>query len=61
MMKWAHLPSSGGLYDQHPRFLDDLITIAQIEGRIERARQKKQEADMKRKSSGGGRRAGRRR
>ena len=50
MMKWTHLPASGGLYDQHPKFLDDLITIAQIEGRIEQGRQKKREADMKRKS-----------
>jgi hypothetical protein len=61
LLKWTHLPASGGLYDQHPKFLDDLITIAQIEGRIERARQKKREAEMNRKSGrSGGRRAGRR-
>jgi len=62
MLKWTHLPADGGLYHQHPKFLDDLVTIAQIEVKIERARQKKQEAEMKRKSgSSGGRRAGRRR
>ena len=60
-MKWTHLPADGGLYDQHPKFLDDLIVIAQIEAKIENNRQKKREAEMKRKSPSGGRRAGRRR
>lgn len=60
MMKWTHLPASGGLYAQHPKFLDDLITIAQIEGKIERARQKKREAEMSRKSGRSGGRRGRR-
>jgi hypothetical protein len=26
-MKWNHLPVSGGLYDQDPRFLDDMVVI----------------------------------
>jgi len=63
MMKWTHLPIGGGLYDQHPKMLDDFLVIAQIEGKVERARQKKKEQQQARKqgSAGSGRRAGRRR
>jgi len=62
MMKWTHLPLGGGLYDQHPKFLEDLVIIARIENKVEHERQRKREAEMKRKSakSSGGRRAGRR-
>lgn len=28
--KWNHLPVAGGLYDQHPRFLEHILTIFQI-------------------------------
>ncbi len=35
-MKWAHLPVAGGLYDQHPKMLDDFLTIMQIEGQAEK-------------------------
>lgn len=27
-MKWAHLPVEGGIYDQHPRLIDDFEYIA---------------------------------
>lgn len=27
MMKWNHLPIAGGIYDQHPKMLDDFMAI----------------------------------
>jgi hypothetical protein len=62
MMKWTHLPNAGGIYDQHPKFMDDLVRISQIEARAEAAKQKKQQAEQNRKRPAAGRRsAGRRR
>lgn len=25
-IRWAHLPVAGGLYDQHPDFISDMVT-----------------------------------
>jgi hypothetical protein len=62
MFKWNHLPMAGGLYDQHPKLLDDFVTISQVESKIESERQKKRDAENARRAkSSGGRRAGRRR
>jgi hypothetical protein len=30
MFKWNHLPVAGGIYDQHPKVLDDFLIIDQI-------------------------------
>jgi hypothetical protein len=30
MFKWNHLPVSGGIYEQHPKVLDDFLVIDQI-------------------------------
>jgi hypothetical protein len=27
MMKWNHLPITGGIYAQHPKMLDDFLII----------------------------------
>lgn len=46
MMKWTHLPMDGGLYDQHPKMLDNFLIIAGIEAKAERRRQEKQKREM---------------
>lgn len=35
-MRWTHLPIDGGLYDQHPQFLDDLRLIMSAETKAEK-------------------------
>ena len=63
MLKWNYLPNAGGLYEQHPKLLDDLLIVAQAEAKAEKRRQEKREREMARKqgSASRGRRAGRRR
>lgn len=49
MMKWAHLPVMGGIYDQHPKFLDDMVAIYQVDMKEQRRQQREQQAKAKRK------------
>jgi hypothetical protein len=35
-MRWTHLPVGGGLYDQHPKFLDDLHVIMSAQNTAEK-------------------------
>lgn len=44
MMKWTHLPVGGGLYDQHPKFLEDMFEIAQVDVAQQVKDQKQQQA-----------------
>lgn len=65
-MKWAHLPNSGGIYDQDPELLRRWGIIWQAQAERQRAEEKKREAEQRKRSasSGGGSRgrvAGRRR
>lgn len=46
-MKWNHLPVAGGMYDQHPKFLDDCMTIFQAQGLQRKKDAEKQKAQMK--------------
>jgi hypothetical protein len=46
-MKWNHLPWAGGLYDQHPKFIDDMYTIFVAKSQNEAKRQKEQERKQK--------------
>lgn len=48
-MKWAHLPVSGGLYDQHPQIIDDFYTIMGLEAKAERRRAEEQRRQSKSK------------
>jgi len=50
-MKWSHLPVEGGLYDQHPKLLDDFQIIMATEASVERKRR----AREKNQKMGGGR------
>lgn len=41
-MSWTHLPVAGGLYDQHPKFLDDILVIGAWKAKVENARKAKE-------------------
>lgn len=47
-MKWSHLPWPGGLYDQHPKLLDDWVYIFQEQNREQDRKDQKQKAEMER-------------
>lgn len=44
-MKWNHLPVAGGIYDQHPGFLDDMSVIMDAEADAERKREAKRKRE----------------
>ena len=48
-MKWAHLPNKGGIYDQHPKMLDDFLVIDGIRIQAANAEQAKQQRKSRRK------------
>ena len=48
-MEFAHLPVEGGIYDQHPNFIDEFIVIAQAKSRFDRKEHAKREREMKAK------------
>lgn len=47
-MKWNHLPVPGGLYDQHPKFLDDMYFIFQKRSEKEAADEAKRRQEQAR-------------
>ena len=49
-MNWCHLPWVGGLYDQHPRMLEEWAVIFQMKGEYERQEHERAEREMERKS-----------
>jgi hypothetical protein len=53
-MKWNHLPVEGGLYDQHPKLLEDFRYIFAKRGEHEAEQERKRELDRKKQSSGKG-------
>jgi hypothetical protein len=55
-MNWNHLPVAGGLYDQHPGFLDAMAVIMEAEASAERKRQEKQQREAQKGGRGKGRR-----
>lgn len=54
-MKWNHLPVAGGLYDQHPAFIEDIEVIFQAQGNQRQKDQEKQQREMKNKKGRRGR------
>lgn len=60
-MKWSHLPSPGGLYDQHPDLLDGFMYIFAERSKYDREKQERERKEQERKSRSGGKIAGRRR
>jgi len=59
-MQWNHLPLPGGLYDQHPKFIDQIRYIFREKAAYEEKQRKEDEAKRKRESGGRGRVAGKR-
>lgn len=51
MTQWNHLPVAGGLYDQHPRLLEEWDMIHQMKTQYEAAQQKREMAQHKRPTS----------
>jgi hypothetical protein len=47
-MKWNHLPVAGGLYDQHPRLLEEFRII--FSERAEHEERKRRQDERKAKS-----------
>lgn len=58
-MKWTHLPVGGGLYDQHPKLLDDWLIIMDLDNKAQDRKMKEQERKS-RVSSGSSPKRGRR-
>ena len=46
-MKWNHLPVPGGLYAQHPKFMDDMYFIFQRKAHYEAKQAEEQERKQK--------------
>lgn len=46
-MKWTHLPVAGGIYDQHPKLLDDWLAIMAVDHEVEERKLKEQERKAK--------------
>lgn len=57
-MKWSHLPVAGGLFDQHPQFIEEVRYIFNERNAYREKKQSEREAEMSRKNRGvaGGRR-----
>lgn len=53
-MKWTHLPCGGGIYDQHPKLLDDWLVIMNVDAESEAKRQQEMERKTKASSAGAG-------
>jgi len=50
-MKWNHLPVSGGIYDQHPKLLDDFQIIMKAEADAEARKAAERERTMQQKAA----------
>lgn len=49
-MNWAHLPVTGGIYDQHPQLMDDFMYIFNKQAEwdeLERKREKRKQDQEK--------------
>ena len=52
-MKWSHLPVAGGLYDQHPKLLEQWRYIFAKRGEHEAEEERRREQERNRKSPQG--------
>lgn len=57
-MRWTHLPWPGGLYDQHPQFIEEIRYIFNERNAQREKEQQQRESQMNAKNRGvaGGRR-----
>jgi hypothetical protein len=47
-MEWKHLPVAGGIYDQHPDFVEGMMMLMEERGRHQEEEAKRKEAESKR-------------
>jgi len=55
-MRWNHLPVAGGLYDQHPKLIDDFMTIFAMRGEYEAEKAAEEKRNMEQRTRKRGRR-----
>lgn len=48
-MKWSHLPVAGGIYDQHPKLIDEWEIIFSEKAEWEEQEHRRREAESKSK------------
>lgn len=48
-MKWNHLPVAGGIYDQHPKLIDEWMILFELQAKHREKEQQRQAAEMRRK------------
>jgi len=48
-MKWSHLPVAGGIYDQHPKLIDEWEIIFSEKAEWEEQEHRRREAESKNK------------
>jgi hypothetical protein len=53
-MKWTHLPVAGGIYDQHPKLLDDFLVIMEIDGKVQEDKHREMERKQQQQQRGAG-------
>lgn len=58
-MKWTHLPIAGGLYDQHPKLMDDFFLLMNAESEHQAKKNKNQMGPGKQGKAKGVKRRGR--
>lgn len=44
---WRHLPVAGGIYEQHPDFLDGMLMLKNLRAKHEEEKRRKEEAKSK--------------
>lgn len=49
-MRWSHLPVAGGIYDQHPRLLEEWAVIFHEKGEHEKAEAERQKRVMEQRA-----------
>lgn len=60
-MKWSHLPVAGGLYDQHPKLIEQFQIIFHERAKHEEKKRKEEQRKREAESRKGGKTAGSRR
>lgn len=48
-MQWSHLPVAGGIYDQHPKLLDEWMILFQATQEHQQQEMDRQRAESKRR------------
>jgi hypothetical protein len=52
-LDWRHLPVAGGMYDQHPDFLEGVLILKEVRGRHEDKKRKDEEEKNKQQMNTG--------